>query len=256
MSVAAEIVPSWKLSPARAVWQVIVSWSFIAVFAVVASALSLLTLGLASNWLTPALLHFWSRTMLRIMAVEVKYEGLEHLEGRRMRVSTFNHTSLIDAMLIPTMYPTGGVAAIKREVLLMPFVGLAVWAMGFLLIDRGRTAKARCVLDRAAKRMAKEQLTVFIAPEGTRSKTNELLPFKKGAFHLAVATGAPIVPIVILGANEVYPMNRLVAQPGTVHIRVLPPIETTGVTAETMEEFARDLRARYVRELAAMEAAR
>lgn len=255
MNAAAQLAPAWSLSPARAVWQIVVGWGFTAAFAVFSTTASLLTLGLASTWLTPAMLHFWSRTMLWIMGVEVQVEGLEHLKGRQMRVSTFNHTSFIDAMLIPTLYPTGGVAAIKREVLYMPFVGVAVWAMGFLLIDRGRSEKARRVLDRAAKRMARERLTVFIAPEGTRSTTDELLEFKKGAFHLAVTTGAPIVPIVIVGANEVYPMNRLLAQPGTVRMRILSPMETTGYTVETMGELAVEVRNRYLRELAAMKAA-
>lgn len=256
MSSVAATIPTWRLSPARAVFQVVVGWSFIAVFTVVASALSILTLGRASNWLTPKLLHFWCATMLLIMGVELQVEGAEHLRERKMRVATFNHTSLIDAMIIPTLYPIGGVAAIKREVLYMPFVGLAVWAMGFLLIDRGRSERSRRVLDRAAERMGREQLTVFIAPEGSRSKNDELLEFKKGAFHLAVTTGAPIVPIVIVGANEVYPMNRLVAQPGTIHMRILPPIDTSGVTLETMGEFARSLRATYEREIAEMKAGR
>lgn len=194
--------------------------------------------------------------MLWIMAVELKVEGREHLAKRGMRVATFNHTSLIDAIIIPTLYPIGGVAAIKREVLYMPFVGIAVWSLGFLLIDRGRSEKSRRVLARAAERMDREKLTVFIAPEGSRSKNDELLEFKKGAFHLAVATGAPIVPVVIVGANEVYPMNRLVAQPGTIHMRILPPIDTSEVTVETMGEFAQSLRAVYEREIAEMKAGR
>lgn len=256
MNSVAETAPTWRLSPARAVWQVVVGWSFIALFAVVASAISILTLGRASNWLTPKLLHFWSHTMLWIMGVKLEVEGAEHLSKRGMRVATFNHTSLIDAIIIPTLYPIGGVAAIKREVLYMPFVGLAVWSLGFLLIDRGRSEKSRRVLQRAAERMGREKLTVFIAPEGSRSKTDDLLEFKKGAFHLAVTTGAPIVPIVIVGANEVYPMNRLVAQPGTIRMRILPPIDTSGVTLETMGEFASSLRATYQREISEMRAGR
>lgn len=256
MNSLAESIPAWRLSPARAVWQVVAGWSFTAVFAVVSSTLSILTLGRASNWLTPKMLHVWSHAMLWIMAVELEVEGREHLSEPAMRVATFNHTSLIDAIVIPTLYPVGGVAAIKREVLYMPFVGVAVWAMGFLLIDRGRSDKSRRVLQRAAERMGREKLTVFIAPEGSRSKTDELLSFKKGAFHLAVATGAPIVPIVVVGANEVYPMNRLVAQPGRVRVRILPPVDTSKVTVETMGEFAADLRATYLRELARMKAGR
>ena len=256
MSHSAELASPWTLSPARALWQAVVGWGFTAAFALFSSVVCIATLGLASVWLTPALLRFWGRTMLRIMAIELEVEGWEHLRGRSMRVATFNHTSLLDAILIPVLNPEGGVSAIKREALYLPFVGVALWAMGFLLIDRGRTERARRVLRRAAERMERERLTVFIAPEGTRSRTGELQPFKKGAFHLAVESGAPIVPIVIVGANEVYPMDRLVAQPGVVHIRVLPPIETKELTLETMGAFAESLHALYLRELAALEARR
>src|SRR5690606_20924700 len=137
------------------------------------------------------------RTMLRAAGVKLEVEGLEHLATDAMKVATFNHASMLDAFLIPAIMPLGSTAAIKREVMFYPVVGVTVWLAGFLIIDRGNNERARRTMARAAERMKRERITVFISPEGTRSPTAALLPFKKGAFHLALATRAPIVPVVI-----------------------------------------------------------
>lgn len=238
----------------RSAWQLIVGWAFTSGYAIFAGTLTVLSLGLFSNWLTPALLRVFGRTILRIQGVELRVEGLEHLASPAMRVATFNHTSLLDAMIIPVLNPTGGVSAIKREVLYIPFVGVAAWLMGFLLIDRGRSERAKQLLDRAAARMKRERLTVFIAPEGTRSANGELQAFKRGAFHLALASGAPIVPIVIHGAFALRPRGRAVTDAGIVFVKILPALDTSGLTSDTMAAFSDELHARYARELLAMKA--
>lgn len=238
----------------RSAFQLIVGWAFTFGYAAFAGSVTVLTLGLFSNWLTPALLRVFGRSILWIQGVELKVEGLEHLATPAMRVATFNHTSLLDAMIIPVLNPTGGVSAIKREVLCIPFVGVAAWLMGFLLIDRGRSERAKRLLDRAARRMKDERLTVFIAPEGTRSPDGQLMEFKRGAFHLALVSGAPIVPIVIRGAFELRPRGRAVTAAGVVRVRILPPIDTAGLTAEAMTAFSNEIHALYVRELASMSA--
>ncbi len=241
--------------PLRATLQLLVGWSFTCSFAFAAGLLSLLTLGQCRGWLTPALLRFYGRVALRIQQVTLRIEGAEHLAGRATRVATFNHTSTLDAMIIPVLNPEGGVSVMKREILWVPIVGVASWLMGFLMIDRGHSGRAKATLDRAAARMRHERLTVFIAPEGTRSEDGSLGPFKRGAFHLALASGAPIVPIVIVGAYALKPKGRAVCGRGVIHVRVLPPIDTTGLTSETMSRFADELHARYEQELAAMQAA-
>lgn len=100
--------------------------------------------------------------------------------------------------------------------------------------------------------MSKNRLTVFISPEGTRAKTLEMLPFKKGAFFLAIDSGAPIVPVVIEGAFELHPPSRWTTNPGHVRIRVLPPRPTTALNAETMAAEIQALRDVYETELSAM----
>lgn len=222
--------------------QMTFGWGFTFAYALLAIAIGLLTLGRFSTWLTPLFLRVWARVMLFIQRVDLTVEGTEHIRDRAMRVMVFNHTSLLDAMIVTAVQPIGGVPAIKREVLRIPLVGWALWALGFLLIDRGRTERAKQVLARAAERMEREQLTVIIAPEGTRSPDGSLQAFKKGAFHIARVSGAPVVPMLIDGAHEIHPLGSPVSHPGLARVRFLPPIPTDGLTVETLGDFADHVR--------------
>lgn len=240
----------------RTVRQIGVGWTFAASYAVLASVFSMATLGRASTWLTPMMMRVFGRVSLGLQGVKLEIEGMEHLEPREMKVATFNHTSLLDAMIVPYLNVPGSVSAIKREVLYVPFVGVSLYLMGFLLVDRARSERGKRLLQEAAARMADERLTVFIAPEGTRSPDGDLQPFKKGAFHLALASGAPIVPVVIEGAYACQPRQHWTCKPGTIHIRVLPPIDTSELTLETMEDFIQEVHDLYATTLAEMKAAR
>lgn len=231
------------------VFQILAGWTFTLVYATFVTLASLVTLGRLSNYLVPVLLRGWSRTMLAILRVELVVEGYEHLRDRTMKIALFNHTSLLDAMIVTAVKPYGGVSAIKREVLFIPLVGVALWSMGFLLIDRGRTERAKRVLARAADRMARERLTVFIAPEGTRSADGRLRSFKKGAFHIARATRAPFVPMLIEGAADVMPKGQWVSNPGRIRVRFLPPIPTDDLTAENLGEACTRMHALFAAEL-------
>ncbi len=231
-----------EANPARLVFSVVVGWCFTLLCAVTVIALALVTFGTCWRWLTPLELRLWGRGALAIQGVKVIYEGLEHLEGQANRVALFNHSSGLDAMIVPTLCPRAGVAVVKREVLFVPLVGVALYLMGFVLVDRGRGDRAKRTLGRAAERMKRDQMTVFIAPEGTRSRDGGLQPFKRGAFHLALASRAPIVPVVISGAYALYPRHRWTGRPGTVRVRVLPPISTDSLTVENLPAFAEEVR--------------
>ncbi len=227
----------------------VIGWSFSLFFSASASLVSLVTLGRFQRSLSPFMLRHWGLTMLRIQGVRVDVEGREHLTGQALRVALFNHSSGLDAMLIPTLYPRGGVAVVKREALYIPLVGLALYLLGFLLVDRARSERGLRTLQRAAERMEREQLSVFIAPEGTRSRDGELQRFKRGAFHLAMISGAPIVPIVVTGGFRLFPRHRWGARPGTIRVRILPPISTADLTEESMPAFIESVRDLYLREL-------
>jgi putative phosphoserine phosphatase/1-acylglycerol-3-phosphate O-acyltransferase len=94
--------------------------------------------------------------------------------------------------------------------------------------------------------MRVEGKSVCLSPEGTRSITDKLAPFKKGAFHLAMQAGVPIVPIVIHNSNDVQPKGDLLFHPGTVNVEVLPPIDTSSWSAESIDRHVADVRAIYL----------
>lgn len=240
----------------RGLWQIVGSWLCTIAFVLVASALVLVTLGLFSRRLSPFLLRCWGRTMLWFARVTYEVQGREHLETDAMKIVTFNHGSLLDAYLVTAIMPVGSTAAVKREALYYPFVGLGLYLLGFLLLDRQNRARARGTMDRAAARMARERLAVFIAPEGTRQKTAALQPFKKGALNLALDSGAPIVPMLIDGAYELQGPGRLTSTPGHVLLRFLPPRPSAALTPETVAAETEALHALYGRELARLRAER
>ena len=95
----------------------------------------------------------------------------------------------------------------------------------------------------------KEGKSICIAPEGTRSLTPKLEPFKKGAFHLAMQAGVPIVPIVIHNATDVAPKNEFVMRPATVRVTVLPPVDTSKWSVRTLNAHVRDVRNMFLRTL-------
>lgn len=223
---------------------------------IVGTLVTLLTLGIFSRTLGPFIVRTWGKTMLRLARVTVSVEGTEHLSSDTMKIATFNHGSLLDSFLIGSIMPTGSVAAVKREMFYYPILGVTMYLCGFVFLDRRNSARSRRQMAAACKRMERNRLTVFISPEGTRARTHELLPFKKGAFFLAIDSGAPIMPVVIEGAFDLHPPSQWTSNPGHVRIRILAPRPTTGLTVETMPAEIESLRKIYEDELSKMRAER
>jgi hypothetical protein len=120
---------------------------------------------------------------------------------------------------------------------------------GTVLIDRENTASAMEAMMPLVDVIQKEGQCVCVAPEGTRSTSTNLGRFKKGAFHLALQAGVPVVPIVIHNAIDVAPRGQFIIRPATVKITVLPPVDTSGWTAQTMGEHVDQVRDMFLEEL-------
>lgn len=120
-----------------------------------------------------------------------------------------------------------------------------------VFIDRANRTTARAAFDSAAETMRSQRQSVFIFPEGTRSYAEqpELLPFKKGAFHLAIQAGVPIVPIVVANYSHVLNVKKREFHPGVVDVSVLPPINTKGMTAENVDALMKRTRDSMLEEL-------
>ncbi|MCB9568198.1 MAG: 1-acyl-sn-glycerol-3-phosphate acyltransferase [Myxococcales bacterium] len=235
----------------RATWQLLAGWLVMAVLGLTLVALILVSFGLLGELVGRSFLRAWGRSMLWIASVEVVVEGAEHLEGRRPRIITFNHGSTLDGFIVNALLPPGGTPVARRSLIWVPVMGLVIALGPIVMVDRGNGPRARRTLARAGRRIREESLSVVIAPEGTRRGDEKPGRFKLGAFELARETGAPIVPLVIIGAERLMPYGRLVSRPGRVRVKILPPIDTSDYTEENLREHADALRELYRQEMAA-----
>jgi lysophosphatidate acyltransferase len=189
------------------------------------------------------------RSVMWCTGCRVTVKGTENLGKGRPAIYACNHTSILDAFTTIWLTPPGTVGVAKKEVLFYPFYGQAWWLAGHVFVDRGRTEKAKAALRKTGTFLREKGLHLCILPEGTRSATGRLLPFKKGIVHLALETKLPIVPMVTIGLQDVWKKGRLRVEPADVTIVFLPPISTEDWTEDRMDEHIEELRAPFLRTL-------
>ncbi len=181
-----------------------------------------------------------ARTLAWLLGVAVEVRGLERVATGGPFVFAPNHQSHLDILLLLGQLPGRTRFAAKRELWRHPVVGAVLDTLGMVPIDRDRPELAVAALDRAAG----ERESFVIFPEGTRSRSGELLPFKKGAFVLAIASGLPIVPVVCRGTRRLMPRgSRLTVVPGTAEIIIEEPIPTVGLGYDDRDALAARVRA-------------
>lgn len=183
-----------------------------------------------------------------LAGVSLDVQGAEHLAARPA-VIVFNHQSQLDVLVLAKLLRGGFTGVAKKELENMPGFGLAFRLMDVAFVDRADGAQARKALEPAVQRL-REGISLVVAPEGTRSPTPALGPFKKGAFHVAMQAGVPILPVVIRNAGELMWRDAATIRSGTVQVRVLPPVPTDGWTAASLSEHVADVRGRFVDTLA------
>lgn len=172
----------------------------------------------------------WAATLLRCAGVEVVVENAGVLDTNAPQVLVANHVSWFDVLALAAFVPGRYCFVAKKEVRKAPFLGYAIERCGHIFIDRGDHQSALESLEEARVRLEKEKPTVIMFPEGTRSATGELQPFKKGPFVLAIQTGADVVPAAISGSRAVMRKHSLLVYPGTIVIRLGEPIPVGQLT--------------------------
>ncbi|KAI9711566.1 MAG: 1-acylglycerol-3-phosphate O-acyltransferase [Bogoriella megaspora] len=228
-------------------------------------ALRIVGYGGLGQW-TTARAFKW--TMWYFAGVEFVVQGEEHLKTRPA-IFLSNHQTELDVLMLGAVFPRYCSVTAKKNLKWVPFLGWFMALSKTVFIDRGNRKDAMAAFDSAAQQMRTERQSVFIFPEGTRSYTAkpEMLPFKKGAFHLAVKAQVPIVPIVVANYSNILHLqkrkftggkiplkggspkpctNRQVANKGT---KVLPPIDTKGLTAKDVDELTKRTRDIMLEEL-------
>ena len=187
----------------------------------------------------------WGELTTMLSGIDLRVEGEENLWSQRPAVFVFNHQSGLDAALMVKLVRRDATGIGKKEILANPLFGPVFWAAGIVFIDRGDTQKAIEAMQPAVDAL-NEGRSIIIAPEGTRRSTPRLGPFKKGAFHLAMQAGVPIVPVVFRNVLDALPKRALVVRPATVEAVVLPPIDVGSWTRESMSDEIEALRNRYI----------
>ncbi len=188
-------------------------------------------------------------TASAIIGLNLKIEGEQHLWSHRPAVFIFNHQSNVDMVIMARLMRRDITGVGKRELRDLPIIGRVLEASGVVLIDRANTAAAIEALSPLVDAMRVEGRSVCLSPEGTRAVTPKLAEFKKGAFHLAMQAGVPIVPIVIHNSGDVQPKGDMLYHAGTVKVEVLPPIDTSSWSVETINDHVADVRRLYLRAL-------
>jgi putative phosphoserine phosphatase/1-acylglycerol-3-phosphate O-acyltransferase len=188
-------------------------------------------------------------TASALIGLNLKIKGEQHLWSHRPAVFIFNHQSNVDLVIMARLMRRDISGVGKRELRDMPIIGRVLEASGVVLIDRSNTAAAIESMAPLVDAMRVEGKSVCLSPEGTRAVTPKLAEFKKGAFHLAMQAGVPIVPIVIQNSGDVQPKGDMLYHPGTVNVEVLPPVETSAWSVETINEHVAEVRGMYLRAL-------
>lgn len=171
---------------------------------------------------------------LFILGVDLEVRNRENLTKEHPVVFISNHQHNIDLFTIGQICPYRTVSLGKKSIKWIPLFGQFYWLSGHILIDRKNRSKALNAMAEVGKKMIEKNVSVWVFPEGTRSKGRGILPFKKGAFYAAIQAQRPVVPVAVAQYHRVVDFNKLKA--GKIVMEVLPPIETNGMSLDQVNE--------------------
>lgn len=179
----------------------------------------------------------------KFLGLKITIRNGERLKGLPA-VIVSNHQSALDVYMLGLVFQTGYTVTAKKVLKYFPFLGWFMTALGTFFLDRSKGEKARKVLELALLDLKKDKRGLFIFPEGTRSGLEELelLPFKKGAFHLAKQAGIPVIPVVVSNTSTIFNSKNKYFNTGEIFIDVLEPMPTIGLeTNEDVTKFTEEI---------------
>ncbi|XP_065192006.1 1-acyl-sn-glycerol-3-phosphate acyltransferase alpha-like [Sycon ciliatum] len=175
-------------------------------------------------------------------STEVIVEGLEHLEKEHSCIFVSNHQSSLDLLAMMAVWPQNTVAVAKQSVVFMPVFGIAAYLNGTILINRKNSSGAKQQLNAVFQGMVQRKGRIWFFPEGTRNRTSDgMLPFKKGAFFMAIENQVPVVPIVFSSMSDFYSRTEMRWDSGKIRVKALPPVPTTGMSKDDMEDLMKSV---------------
>lgn len=183
----------------------------------------------------------WAPGLLRGSGARLVVRGLDRVDWSRPHVIVANHQSMIDICALFRAVPVPLQFLLKQELAQVPFVGAYARAMGMIFVDRGSAREATRRMREAAG-LVREGATLCVFPEGTRSRNGEVLPFKSGAFQVALDAGAYVVPVAIEGSGKVLSLNGVFrVRPGTITLTFGTPLRAGDIAdRQALAQQARD----------------
>jgi 1-acyl-sn-glycerol-3-phosphate acyltransferase len=170
-----------------------------------------------------------ARVGVRLAGVRARVTGLDRFDRSRAYIFMSNHVSNLDPPLLIPLIPVRTSVMAKQELFRIPILGRAMLLASLVPVDRKDRDAAVASVHRAAE-VVRNGISMTVFPEGTRSPDGRLLPFKKGPFYLALETGAPIVPVTIVGTEKLLPKGKKLARRGVADIIFHAPIDTSRFT--------------------------
>ena len=194
------------------------------------------------KYYTGKLIKIWARWVVWSTGIQYEIDGLDNLNLDKQYIFMSNHESALDIVLGLAAIPFNIVFLAKKELFRVPIFGWAMNSAGMIKIDRQNPEIARKSVSEAVETLIQSSFSTLIYPEGTRSNGEELLPFKKGGFILAIRTQLPVVPITILGAGNVLPKGTLAIKKSHIKIIIDNPIPTLEMDINDKDQLLQDCR--------------
>jgi 1-acyl-sn-glycerol-3-phosphate acyltransferase len=235
----------------RGIWVKIMFGIATMAFAVPATILAMFLPGTSNLIIRSG--RLWSRSLLWASGARVTYHGLERATTANPCIYIANHQSVVDIWVMFSFIPETTRFVAKQELFRIPMFGWALAASGCIPINRGSRTEAIQSLKIAAEKI-REGRSVVLYPEGRRSCDGTLQAFKKGAFHLALEAGVPVVPVAIVGSFDVVPPGALRVKPGPVEVYIEPHVDPTPYRPGDHEGLLRTVREAIARRFDAWEA--
>ena len=203
---------------------------FIVLYTIVVSVLALISAIIDRSFsLYFILSRVFSKGILLIGGVKLKVTGYENFDNNKTYVFVSNHSSQFDIPALQFSVPQKFSIVYKKELGKIPLFGWQMRLGPYIMIDRKNVESALESIERAKKMMSDKNISVLLFAEGTRSKTGEVQPFKRGAFYLASRVGFPIVPVSVSGTEKILPKGKLKIKSGTIYIHFDKPIPTENI---------------------------
>lgn len=178
---------------------------------------------------------YFSGGVLWISGIKLQVNGLENIDKDKTYVFVSNHSSQYDIVVLQKTIPNRMAMIFKKELAKIPFFGWQLFMGPYVMIDRENYEKALKSIDEAKVKMQKHNISIVVFAEGTRSKTGEIQPFKRGAFRLATQVGYPIIPTSVIGSNKIMPKGTFNIRRGTIKVHFDKPIQSEGIKTRQEE---------------------